>query len=190
MQVSKRTDGDGMEHEVGVTLAEKPVENLISCKPGPAPQRKLSATLPKVKEPKFVPFEPYKAAVRPLVPIKKYKMPKYSSAVKVNPEIKSYKVEEKETHILDEDFQKLKLENMELEKQLELQVQVNGELKNLLVAAVGEDMETRVNCLAEDKQHLAQKLINAANNLSTHQEQVEWLASQCEVWRSKFLASR
>jgi len=68
--------------------------------------------------------------------------------------------------------------------------QVNGELKNLLVAAVGEDLETRVHLLTEDKLQLARALLNSAQRLSTHQEQTEWLAGQCEVWRSKFLASR
>lgn len=67
---------------------------------------------------------------------------------------------------------------------------MNGELKNLLVASVGEDMETRVHILTEDKLHLARALLNSAQKLNTHQEQTEWLASQCEVWRSKFLASR
>lgn len=69
-------------------------------------------------------------------------------------------------------------------------LQVNGELKNLLVAAVGEDLETRVHLLTEDKLQLARALLNSAQRLSTHQEQTEWLAGQCEVWRSKFLASR
>jgi hypothetical protein len=68
--------------------------------------------------------------------------------------------------------------------------QVNGELKNLLVAAMGEDLETRVHLLTEDKLQLARALLNSAQRLSTHQEQTEWLAGQCEVWRSKFLASR
>lgn len=67
---------------------------------------------------------------------------------------------------------------------------MNGELKKLLVAAVGEDIETRVNHLTEDKVHLARALLTSAQRLSTHQEQTEWLAGQCEVWRSKFLASR
>lgn len=69
-------------------------------------------------------------------------------------------------------------------------IQVNGELKNLLVAAVGEDLETRVDLLTKDNLQLARALLNSAQSLSTHQEQMEWLAGQCEVWRSKFLASR
>lgn len=66
---------------------------------------------------------------------------------------------------------------------------VNSELKTLLVAAVGEDLETRVQHLTEDKLQLARALLNSANHLTSHQEQTEWLSGQCEVWRSKFLAS-
>lgn len=51
-------------------------------------------------------------------------------------------------------------------------------------------MQTRVHLLTEDKLQLARALLNSAQHLSTHQEQTEWLAGQCEVWRSKFLASR
>lgn len=66
---------------------------------------------------------------------------------------------------------------------------MNSELKTLLVAAVGEDLETRVQHLTEDKLQLARALLNSANHLTSHQEQTEWLSGQCEVWRSKFLAS-
>lgn len=171
---------------------------LVSLKPVGAPQRKVSVPSigAKPKEPKFVPYEPYKAAVRPIIPPKK--MPTITKkmiedARSRNASCSSDFLETKDTansSLLGDEKKTLKMENEELERQLKLQVQVNAELKNLLVAAVGEDMETRVNCLAEDKQHLAQKLINSAKSLSSHHEQVEWLASQCEVWRSKFLASR
>ena len=73
--------------------------------------------------------------------------------------------------------------------QFKFQTQVNAELKNLLVASVGEDLQTRVNVLTEDKFQLARALLDTANNLTTHTEQIEFLAGQCEVWRSKFLAS-
>lgn len=36
---------------------------------------------------------------------------------------------------------------------------------------------------------MARKLLNSAENLSSHTEQIEFLAGQSEVWRSKFLAS-
>ncbi|XP_076161740.1 golgin-45 isoform X3 [Ptiloglossa arizonensis] len=95
----------------------------------------------------------------------------------------------KEKKAYEVEIQKLKEENSQLENQLKFQTQVNGELKNLLVAAVGEDLETKVHLLTEDKLQLARALLNSAQHLSTHQEQTEWLAGQCEVWRSKFLAS-
>lgn len=84
----------------------------------------------------------------------------------------------------------LKKERDSLDTQLKFQVQVNSELKNLLVAAVGEDLQTRVNVLTEDKLQLARALLNSAQNITTHAEQIEYLANQSEVWRSKFLASR
>lgn len=84
----------------------------------------------------------------------------------------------------------MKKERDSFESQLKFQVQVNSELKNLLVAAVGEDLQTHVNVLTEDKLQLARALLSSAQNLSTHTEQIEYLANQSEVWRSKFLASR
>lgn len=84
----------------------------------------------------------------------------------------------------------LKKDRDYFEAQLKFQAQVNAELKNLLVAAVGEDLQTRVNVLTEDKLQLARALLNSAHNLSSHTEQIEYLAGQSEVWRSKFLASR
>lgn len=90
----------------------------------------------------------------------------------------------------EKQLQEFKSQRDYFEGQLKFQVQVNSELKNLLVAAVGEDLQTKVNVLTEDKLQLARALLNSAHNLSTHTEQIEFLAGQCEVWRSKFLASR
>lgn len=87
------------------------------------------------------------------------------------------------------ELEKLRKERDYFESQLKFQAQVNSELKNLLVAAVGEDLQTRVNVLTEDKLQLARALLNSAHNLSSHTEQIEYLAGQSEVWRSKFLAS-
>lgn len=84
----------------------------------------------------------------------------------------------------------LKKYTVELENRVQFQTRVNAEVKKLLVAAVGEDIETRVQSLTEDKLYLAKQLLSTADTLSTHQEQIEWLAGQSEVWRSKFLASR
>ncbi|KAK3924495.1 Golgin-45, partial [Frankliniella fusca] len=189
---------------------------------------KLSNVGFKTKEPKFVPYEPYKAAVNPIVPIPRHKgsrksvnttavfscaassskeQTKSSSSLESKFEKEDVVCEpsdcsrdeavgavfsrewEEEKKSMEAEIQQLKDDNSQLENQLKLQAQVNGELKKLLVAAVGEDIETRVNHLTEDKVHLARALLTSAQSLSTHQEQTEWLAGQCEVWRSKFLAS-
>lgn len=166
----------------------------------------------KTKEPKFVPYEPYKAAVNPIVPLAKKNKKHSKWDVNINvtaSDVAKLKINdtnvdkeknsqrdkreeydwENEKKIYEAEIQKLKGENSQLENQLKFQAQVNGELKNLLVAAVGEDLETKVHLLTEDKLQLARALLNSAQHLNTHQEQTEWLAGQCEVWRSKFLAS-
>lgn len=235
----QRTQGDGMENEspVEVTVVLSPQElpeeaesdcndkNKITTQKLKSPGAVVKLTPQTVnkkkkdvlahlknKEPKFVPYEPYKAAVKPIVPNQKSTFLKVRKTSKNLPVIFNSKnkstegnamndkeaKEEKECEInwekkaksLEGEVQTLKEENQQLENQLKFQVQVNGELKNLLVAAVGEDMETKVHVLTEDKLHLARALLNSAKSLSTHQEQTEWLAGQCEVWRSKFLASR
>lgn len=95
----------------------------------------------------------------------------------------------KELEKLREELGKVKEERDYFQGQFKFQTQVNAELKNLLVASVGEDLLTRVNVLTEDKLQLARALLDTAKNLTTHTEQIEFLAGQCEVWRSKFLAS-
>ncbi|XP_062535853.1 golgin-45 [Armigeres subalbatus] len=161
----------------------------------------------KSREPKFVPFEPYKGAVNPIIPFKNNE-----NRVKIidrnnldlnvlvsqmstitSQELKGKEVEKmefnKEKQKYEDQIGELKKERDYYQSQLKFQAQVNSELKNLLVAAVGEDLQTRVNVLTEDKLHLARKLLNSAENLSSHTEQIEFLAGQSEVWRSKFLAS-
>ncbi|KAL6255021.1 hypothetical protein P5V15_013355 [Pogonomyrmex californicus] len=239
----ERTQGDGMENattdkieikqnrsrlgntliyhptnlkQLGSTAPVIPIGTIVNLVPkniNNVKQEKCILHSLKSKEPKFVPYEPYKAAVNPIVPFEKKnkKLPRTESnmnamvaqvvAMKVQDDarLKDHMKENKKKILVDEwniekrmyeaEIRKLKEENNQLETQLKFQAQVNGELKNLLVAAVGEDLETKVHLLTEDKLQLARALLNSAQNLSTHQEQTEWLAGQCEVWRSKFLAS-
>lgn len=242
MSCPRRTRGDGMENKAMETI-EKPLKiklgEALIYRPINLKQQTLTPTTPsgqivnltpkktnnikkekhilhttKIKEPKFVPYEPYKAAVNPIVPFEKKKKKKISSRnnldinvmvtqlaqLKTEEIIDNKLVNENQIETIDEigilkkqydeEIQKLKEENSQLENQLKFQAQVNGELKNLLVAAVGEDLETKVHLLTEDKLQLSRALLNSAQHLNTHQEQTEWLAGQCEVWRSKFLASR
>lgn len=79
-------------------------------------------------------------------------------------------------------FMDLKKERDYFENQLKFQMQVNTELKGLLVHCLGEDLQMKVNNLTEDKMKIAQSHLESS-------EQIELLSSQAEVWRSKFLAS-
>ncbi|XP_012134931.1 golgin-45 [Megachile rotundata] len=244
MDCAERTQGDGMENVVAQKTETKQTKcrlgdaliyhptNLkqLSSIPPVMPNGPIINLVPKhvinikdekhvlnslkSKEPKFVPYEPYKAAVNPIIPYNKKTRKLQKSNLNMNvtvsgvaamkihetdvPPIDIKKSNEdkavesewmKEKKVYEAELQKLKEENSQLENQLKFQAQVNGELKNLLVAAVGEDLETKVHLLTEDKLQLARALLNSAQHLSTHQEQTEWLAGQCEVWRSKFLAS-
>jgi len=155
----------------------------------------------KTKEPRFIPFEPYKGAVNPIIPLKHPKKSRNRNNLDLNTlvahmsDMKAIDLNRKASDdtigsiITPKEFDELKKERDSLAMQLKSQVQVNAELKNLLVAAVGEDLQTRVNVLTEDKLQLARALLSSAKNLSSHTEQIEYLAGQSEVWRSKFLAS-
>lgn len=243
MQCPGRTQGDGMENvstpkpenkeskvRLGDTLIYHPtnLKNTNSTPPV-APTGTIVNLVPKTtthgkkekhilhtlksKEPKFVPYEPYKAAVNPIIPLERRTWTKKHSRNNLDINVMVSQVSELRIEELSKnepkvelektpdqweserkeyttEIQKLKEENSQLENQLKFQAQVNGELKNLLVAAVGEDLEVKVHLLTEDKLQLARALLNSAQHLNTHQEQTEWLAGQCEVWRSKFLASR
>ncbi|XP_047025791.1 golgin-45 [Helicoverpa zea] len=227
-----RTAGDGMESDESTTETI----NNVGSKSTASPTRKdslLPARLVQVyatkviqsdkrksinmKTPKFVPYEPYPAAVKPMTPQTASKGMKksrnnmdintlISQMSQMNTSLKEFKPRPKLNSTGDKtsldidtnnsekvEMQKkiddLTHENESLKEQLKQQVQVNKELKTMLVASMGEDLETQVQSLNEDKKHLANALLNSAQHLSTHQEQTEWLAGQCEVWRSKFLAS-
>ncbi|KAM6217831.1 golgin-45 [Rhynchocyon petersi] len=85
---------------------------------------------------------------------------------------------------------KLLQEKEGLSNQLRVQTEINRELKKLLVASVGDDLQYHFERLAREKNQLI--LENEALGQSTAQlsEQLERMSIQCDVWRSKFLASR
>lgn len=67
---------------------------------------------------------------------------------------------------------------------------MNTELKKLLVASVGEDVQGRVQCLTEDKARMASMIRRYSEKVDRDYEEKERMGIQCDVWRSKFLASR
>ncbi|XP_012711463.2 golgin-45 [Fundulus heteroclitus] len=74
--------------------------------------------------------------------------------------------------------------------QLRVQTEVNRELKKLLVASVGDDLEYQFERLAREKNQLILENEALGRSLAHTAEQLERRSIQCDVWRSKFLASR
>ncbi|NXJ11562.1 GO45 protein, partial [Odontophorus gujanensis] len=77
-----------------------------------------------------------------------------------------------------------------LSNQLRVQTEVNRELKKLLVASVGDDLQYHFERMAREKNQLILENEVLGRNLSQLSEQLERMSIQCDVWRSKFLASR
>ncbi|XP_045694425.1 golgin-45 isoform X1 [Phyllostomus hastatus] len=77
-----------------------------------------------------------------------------------------------------------------LSNQLRVQTEVNRELKKLLVASVGDDLQYHFERLAREKNQLVLENEALAQNAAQLAEQLERMSIQCDVWRSKFLASR
>lgn len=158
----------------------------------------------KSKEPRFVPYEPYKAAITPLITISKKKVTKESversgilakSTADTSPDetdchskIPTLAKEEREKHEREINDLKEKLESCE--KQLRIQHQVNAEVKKLLVASVGEDIEAQVDFLTQDKARLAADIRQYSCKISRDFEEKEKLSVESDLWKSKFLASR
>lgn len=77
-----------------------------------------------------------------------------------------------------------------LSNQLRVQTEVNRELKKLLVASVGDDLQYHFERLAREKNQLILENEALGRNAAQLAEQLERMSIQCDVWRSKFLASR
>ncbi|KAG8589689.1 hypothetical protein GDO81_006495 [Engystomops pustulosus] len=77
-----------------------------------------------------------------------------------------------------------------LSNQLKVQTEVNRELKKLLVASVGDDLQYHFERIAREKNQLILENEALARNTAQLSEQLERMSIQCDVWRSKFLASR
>ena len=88
----------------------------------------------------------------------------------------------------DDEIRELKSKVNDLERSLKIQLQINDEVKKLLVASVGEDIEARVDFLTQDKARLAADLRSYTNKISRDFEEKEKLSVESNLWKSKFLA--
>ncbi len=66
--------------------------------------------------------------------------------------------------------------------------QINTEVKRLLVASVGEDIEAKVDYLTQDKARLSADIRQYASKISRDFEEKEQLSVESNLWKSKFLA--
>ncbi|XP_060881213.1 golgin-45 isoform X1 [Metopolophium dirhodum] len=175
-----------------------PSKTMHEMTPGPKKYQNIKKS--PDKEPKFVPYEPYKAAVRSIVPelgqpsvaIFKRRLSTASNCSKVSnvtedkEDVISMLTQEKQN--LEEEIDKLNIQLANMDLQMGSQAQVNNELKNMLVASIGEDIEAKIQMLTEDKVLLAHKLLNFTGALAGRQDQLETVAGERDVLRSKFLA--
>jgi len=187
--------------------------SVVKQNPKIYPRGSYPPAVKKKKEPKFVPYEPYKGAVAFMEKVKRAESSKSLRSNKSldnevfeesnNSVCDSNESEEKQTEnsseleknfrvmldIKEKEIERLKkaLENQE--KQLKIQTKVNEEVKRLLVASVGEDIEAKVEFLTQDKARLAADVLEYNNRIAIDYERKEELGVEKDVWRSKFLAS-
>jgi hypothetical protein len=75
-----------------------------------------------------------------------------------------------------------------LKKELDVERDVNAELKRLLVNALSEDLNCKLSSLAEDKIRLAKNIDTYYNREKNNTENQEQLHIENTLWKSKFLA--
>lgn len=77
-----------------------------------------------------------------------------------------------------------------LKQKLKFLTEVNQELKRLLVASLGNDLKLRIEQLVHEKAGLSCDLDRSLYYLADNMDNVDRISIDCDVWRSKFLASR
>lgn len=91
---------------------------------------------------------------------------------------------------LEEQNSKLVEEKTKLSVQLGVQTKVNAEIKRLLVASVGEDIGNRLEDLVNRNVQQTVELKHWKKMCEEYSEESDRLEIECDVWRTKFLASR
>ncbi|XP_030059704.1 golgin-45-like [Microcaecilia unicolor] len=205
-----RGHGDGMETEISPKSLE--VVPVSHTKAHLSPRKKTVPTpslspgvlqLGKIHDDKAVEIEAVrivvpKAAISHVIPAKNVKVIELTGRSK---EVLSSKEglsdPKKELVELKNAVGKLKnsekklLQDKEgLCNQLRVQTEVNRELKKLLVASMGDDLQYHFERMAREKNQLILENEALGRNMAQLSEQLERMSIQCDVWRSKFLASR
>jgi len=194
----------------------KPGERLMSAEKAKVyPKGTLPPAVRKQREPKFVPYEPYKGAVSFLESKSSRKVPKLGrsgvdrssrgssveSAASLSPAAPIRENEELDEQsplaanyramleAKEREIEQLRSQAEASDRQLKIQIKVNSEVKKLLVASVGEDIEARVDFLTQDKARLAADVMQYSNRVASEWEARDALGVESDVWKSKYLAS-
>ncbi|CAF2361600.1 unnamed protein product [Rotaria sp. Silwood2] len=91
---------------------------------------------------------------------------------------------------LKNEFERVQDENAGLKQQLEIQTQVNAELKKLLVASIGTDFQYRLERLLRDKSRYEMEIQILTRKINDLLEEIEKLTIQCDIHQSKLAGSR
>lgn len=199
-----------------------PIIDLVDLKPPPTPSPNkclipdkakvypkgvLPPVVKKQREPRFVPYEPYRGAVAVMEgntsrkPSNSSRLSRGCSVESQGSPAKNMQVESAEfgnelernyramLEAKEDELDMLRTRVEVAEQQLKIQTKVNSDVKQLLVASVGEDIEARVDFLTQDKARLAADVLQYSNRVASDWEAKEALGVESDIWRSKYLAS-
>lgn len=197
LRCPSRSEGDGMEstHHPRCETIHTSFSNYY--------HKGFIPSQSKTKEPKFVPYEPYRAAVSPIIStshipehiIDSQKVQSLASSVlrlhsdagslssiKCTPECFS------RVKSLEEKIAALEKEKKELATQYQTLTEVNMDLKKMLVASLGEDVQVKVQLMTQDKAQLGQEVLRLSAELERVGEEAEQLSLRANLWEGKFKA--
>ncbi|GFU41234.1 golgin-45 [Nephila pilipes] len=196
LRCPSRSEGDGME-----STQHFRCETINSSHPNY--YHKSFIPSQNKKEPKFVPYEPYRAAVSPMIStsqvpdhiIDSQKVQSLASSVlRLHSDaetICSFKCSSecsRKVKILEEKVAALEKEKKELTTQYQTLTEVNMDLKKMLVASLGEDVQVKVQLMTQDKAQLGQEVLRLSAELEQVGEEAEQLSLRANLWEGKFKA--
>ncbi|KAE9420254.1 hypothetical protein Angca_009513, partial [Angiostrongylus cantonensis] len=186
-----------LAHESHVSSPCNSIELQKSCDDDKRSAKETS----KMKKPRFIPWEPFKAApsadregkapteLPQLIPygtgMTDVTGDSNNKAVLIDARRNQVKQNE---HAVSEKEVALEKQLAELKFELDMERKLTAELKRLMIATISDDLQGQVEALTEDKISLASRVEKYSEKLIFESEQIEQLQIDRDVWRCKFLA--
>ncbi|VDO21618.1 unnamed protein product [Haemonchus placei] len=164
---------------------------------------KLRKASTKMKKPRFVPWEPFRAAPsadrKGQIPVDMPELIPYSTKLLDEDsdrcsskgerlvDTRRNRTNEKDCDRSEKEIY-LEKQLVELKSELEIERKLNSELKRLMVATISDELQGQVEALTEDKIRLAHRVEEYTERLLHEDEQVDQLLIDRDVWKCKFLA--